>query len=169
MRREVSDTPIIRALEPVQTFIDKLVSGLVATNGVQYSPVATFGTIAVAILSKLIDPGMELALSQIEVGLTQRFTERAGATGTLNYSWQVRRRDGGTTAAWATITPLLTKGIASGANSEDTLSGFIAVGTLPAAPFDIQLTALGLVASSMTGEVKSSSYVKLVGSVIPGT
>ena len=174
MRREVSKTPIIRTIEPIQAFIDRLVGGQIATDGVQYSAIATVGTGGTVVFTKRIDPGVDLTLKSLEVGLTQRFNNLlATSVVSLSYWWRARVDNVGTSNQnWQTLSALAkgipTSGVA-GDPVEDTLSGFFPVGSLPEAPFILDLIAQGLVASGLTGEVKNSSYVKLVGIVIPGT
>jgi len=153
--------------------------GLVATDGVQYGPVATIGTTAVDVLNELIDPGYTIKTQSILVGLTQKFTGLNGSfVGSISYSWTMQPlyiRPGGTngveaiTGTTITISPTLTKGVGTLTTSEDTLSGYVPVGSIPFAPFRVKLTATGLRAAVVTGKIKSSSYIKLVGSVIPGT
>lgn len=158
-----------------KTYIHRFGRGNVATDGVVYSPIATFGTTAFEILSELVDPGYSMELQTIEVGLTQHFTELLNAVGSLVYHWKAREEyydsSQGTiyTRSYVGIQATLSKGIGSLSTSEDTLSGYLSVGSFPHAPVRFVLTALGLVASSMSGKVKNSSYVKLVGCVIPGT
>ncbi len=153
--------------------IEHLVDGNVATDGIQYSSVVTFGTTALAVFSKMIDPRVNLILQELEVGFTQKFTNVVNAVGSLSYVWQIRHRidrnGAPTIGAWVPMSATFTKGIGSLSNSEDTHSGYEPVASMPVAPFDIQLLATGLVASSMVGEVKSSSYIMLAGTVIPGT
>ena len=170
---QIKRGPVRRYAELSQTYLRHLVEGQVATDGVVYSSVATFGTTAVDVIDELIDPGMPLELQQIEVGLTQRFTELSNAVGSIFYHWRAREEwDAlGTknTGAWVILRGTLSKGIGSLANSEDTLSGYVGIGTLPRAPFRLRLTAQTLNAAQFRGEVKNSSYVRLVGTVIPGT
>ena len=164
---------------PVDITLHPWGAGLVPTDGVQYSDVATFGTVDAALANELISLPYSMDLMELEVGLTQRLTELTDAVGSLNYWWQAREeykdpvatlgRIGLVTGAWLPLTGTYSKGIGSLANSEDTFAGRVSVASLPHAPFRIQLRAAGLVASTMTGEVKSSSYVRLIGNVIPGT
>ena len=156
-----------------------IVEGQVASDGVVYAPVATFGTTALEVFAKLINPGFNLALSKLQVGLTQRFNNLlATSVGSLIYHWRAREEyidsEGSVHIdAYVNLAPTYSKGIptsgVSGDPAEDTVSGYVPVGTLKHAPFRISLMAEGLVANSMTGEVKNSSYVELAGVVIPGT
>ena len=164
--------------EFLQTYIEHLGAGLVPTDGVQYSPVATFGTTAVEILNQLIDPGLNFYLKELEVGLTQRFDNlKADSVGSLIYHWKLRPEyvnPQGTKIIgdYINITGTYSKGMPTsglaGDPAEDTFSGYVPVGSVQAAPVRAVLTAIGLVADSMTGEVKNSSYIRLIGAVIPG-
>ena len=162
-----------------QKHVIPVVEGLVATDGLVYSPVATFGTTPVDILDVLLDPGYSMALKKIQVGLTQSFDNLiASSVGSLIYYWRMRSEyinPQGTkvTGAYVNIMGTYAKGIptsgVSGDPAEDTVSGYVAVASLPGAPVRAVLTAVGLVASSMAGKVKNSSYFEIEGIVIPGT
>ncbi len=162
-------------IELFQTYTQHLGEGLIATDGVVYSPVATFGTTAVEILNKLIDPGFQLALKELEVGFTQKFEGLNGSfVASISYYWDARpewQDPVGTTriGAYVAISNTLTKGVGTLTTSEDTLSGYVPVGSVPVAPVRIRLLATGLRVAVCTGKVKNNSYIRLVGLVIPGT
>jgi len=174
-----------RSVEFIQSLTRRLVSGDVATDGVQYSSVATFGTTAVEVFNKTIDPGFNMHLDEIQVHLEERFDNlKTDSVGSLMYHWSVRSNyfdplgshgvGKDITTTWMPITGTISKGLGtSGVAADDpvigTFSGHVDPGSLPIAPFQIKLTALGIVASSMTGEVVSDSWVKFTGRVIPGT
>ena len=154
-------------------------AGQVATNGVGYSTVVTFGTTALEILNEMIKPGFSAQLQKLGVGLTQKFANLISTNvGSLIYRWEAREEyidPGGTagphliTSAWVPVSPTFSKGIGSLLTSEDTLSNWFPVATLSHIPLRLRLIAQGLVAASMTGQVKNSSYIEAVGNVIPGT
>ena len=155
-----------------------LVDGLLPTDGIQYSSVATFGTTAVEVLNKLIDPGVNLALQKLELGLTQKFEDLNGSfAGSMTYYWEANSEalvpSGGSlfpyTSTKINLTGTFTKGVGTMLTSEDTFSGLVTVASLPYAPFRLILTAVALGASRVTGKVKNASYVRLVGHIIPGT
>lgn len=160
----------------VDVFYDKshpIVAGAIPTDGVQYSAIATFGTTNVDILSKLVDPGYPLELQFLEVGLTQSFTELLSATGSLTYYWRARSEHvnpQGTkvTGSYVNLTGTYQKGLTTGQTLTDTFSGYLDVGSIPYAPVRFVLTAVGLSAATMSAKVKNSSYVRMVGVVIPG-
>ena len=166
------DIKIARTIEPWQEFIFKLVDGLVATDGIQRSPVATIGTTGVEVLSKLLDPGLDFKLLMIEVGLTQRFDNlNAASVGTANYYWQMRQENVATTRAWVNFTGTLAKGVptsgVAGDPVEDTFSGYVNVGSVPECPVRLRLMAVALADAQFLADVKNSSYAKLAGLVIP--
>lgn len=165
---DIKRGPVRRHIELLNSYTKHLVDGLCPTSGIQYSPVATLGTATLSVLDILIDPGVDFALQEIEVGLTQKFTNLKDAVGSLTYFWEARQESIATTRAYTRITADITKGIGSLSNSEDTFSGYINVGSVSEAPIRLRLMAVGLAASSMECKVKSSSYVQLLGVIIPG-
>ena len=173
-RRGIGAGPILMAQPKLQELIIHPVANLLATDGVQISAVATVGTTAVEVFTKLIDPGMDMRLLELEVGLTGRFDNLiANSVGSIAYYWRARRNIQGTQHAWLGL--MATQGIgvatggATGDPKDDTFSGYVPVGSLADAPFDLSLMAVAIVASSMLVSVKNSSYIKLIGAVIPGT
>ena len=151
--------------------------GLVATDGVVRSAVVTFGTADTQIFDELVNPGVAWKLDQIEVSFTQRFDEVANKQGSINYYWQVRSeapflgttgKPVATITAWIPISGTYQKGIGSLANSEDTFSGYIPVGSVPRAPLRVNLTANALLNAQYTGRIKNSSFIEITGMVIPG-
>lgn len=155
------------------------VTGNVATDGVVYSSVATVGTTAVEVFTSLIDPGVTVGLQELTVGLTQKFTGLNGSVaGSLGYYWRVRTEanvlgSGGTyvplTGAYVSAHATLSKLVGTLLSYEDTLSGYIPLGSIPYAPVRISLMAGGLAAANLKGEVKNSSFVAFKGIAIPGT
>lgn len=153
--------------------------GLVATDGVQYTSVASFGTTAVEVFNRLIDPGFTMKLIRpTQIGLTQEFRGQNGSfVGSIFYYWQARSEyeDSAAgvptirTGSWLNFTGTYTKGVGTLLTSEDTFSGYIPVGSLSHAPARIQLSAVGIISPSASGRVKNSSFVELEGNVlIPG-
>ena len=160
-----------------QTYLQHFGQGMVATDGVVYSSVVTFGTADTEILNQLVDPGFGMNLDEVEVGLTQRFVELGLGTGTISYYWQIRSEGqylGTTGKGVATImnyynmTGTYVKGVASAAASEDTFAGFLAIANVPRAPFRVLLTARANQNAVFTGRVKNSSFIQLSGIIIPG-
>lgn len=171
----VADRPFVEpTIEVLKEFVFPLVSGLVATDGVVYSPVGTVGTANSSIHDVIIDLGFKLALRSIEVGLTQRFDNQlTNSVASLDYYWQVRSQPHGSTYGWVNIQGTYTKVVptsgVAGDPAEDTFSGYLSVASLPFTPIRIELTARGSVMDALRGQVKNSSFIKLMGIVIPGT
>lgn len=161
--------------EAEKTYIRHLGEGNVATDGVVYAPIATCGTTGVEVLNELIDPGYGMDLKQIEVGLTQSFTELLSANGSLRFQWKAREEyydaaQGSIhTNSYVGIHGTQAKSFTTGQTLEDTLSGYLSVGSFAHAPLRFVLTAACGSAIGISGKVKNSSYVRLVGTVIPGT
>lgn len=150
----------------------------VATDGVVYSPVATFGTTAVEIFNALIDPGVTVGLKELEVGLTQKFTGlNASVAGSLSYYWLIRSEADVPSGpglfrymgSYRNVTGTFTKGVGTLIASEDTFAGRVSLAGISFTPVRISLMAQCLAAANMKGEVKSSTYVRPIGIVVPGT
>lgn len=175
-RRDVDADAIRRAVDVVQVFEQKLVEGAVATDGVVYSPAILTNPSAplpYPVLTKLIDPGVDLRLTNIEVGLTQRWDNlNAAQSFPVVYGWHMRNRSGGTIGSWITLgtfsKTMPTHGV-TGDPFEDTHSSYVSVATMPEAPLELKLEASVASGYNLTGEVKNSSYIKLIGIVIPGS
>ena len=173
-RKGVTDSPIQRLIEPLQIHSIHPVGGLVATDGVQHSAVVTVGTTAIEVFTALIDPGVDLKLKEVYVGLTQKFdNQQAASVGSLTYHWRARQNNQATQGSWHAIMATQSKLVAtSGATGDpvtDTFSGYIPVATLSEAPFDLSLMAVSSMDNSLLAQVKNSCRVDLVGVVIPGT
>ena len=163
------------AIDPFQTYVQHLGAGAIATDGVQYSSTATFGTTNAEILNELISPPFHLSLKEVEVSFVQKFEGLNGSlVATMNYYWEMRpeyinAQGSVVTGTYINLSGTLSKAVGTLITSEDTLEGYIPVGSIPAAPVRIRLMASGLNASVATGKVKNNSYVRLVGIVIPGS
>ena len=169
-----------RGIDLSQSFLRHFGEGAVATNGVQYSSAVTVNTTAVVVFNELIDPGFQLKTKQVEVGLTFKTTHLGSTAGSLMFYWQVKSDYRGVgwfdpvgtlrSCSYVMITNgTMGSSIGSAVSNsyEHTLSGYLPVASLPAAPIRLRLIA-EKTANQFTAQVKSSSYVKLVGVVIPG-
>ena len=165
-------------IDVVQSYIKHFGEGLVATDGVVYTAIATFGTTPVEVLNELVNPGFNMQLQEIEVGFTPRLAGLNGSfVGSLIYHWDMREEwfdafggaNVGTmrTGGWINIAGTYAKSTGTVVAVEDTFSGYVPVGSVPHAPVRVRLTAQALVPNS-TGRVKNSSYIQLFGQVIPG-
>lgn len=171
---DIKRGPIRRYIGVNQSYLEHLVSGQVATDGVVYGAVVTVGTTAVEIFNRLVNPGFSLGNKTIFVGLTQRFTELTGSVGSVNYQWDARSEfvnaDGSiNTLAYAQIGATYSKGVAASTTSDDTFTGYLSTASLPGSPIRIRLNAVATGAARVTAQLKNSSFVELEGIVIPGT
>ena len=155
-----------------------LVEGLVATDGIQYSSVATFGTTPTEVFQKLIDPGKTVKLKSCWLGLTQMFTGLNGSmVGSIRYYWtatpEYKVPSGGFIVAATGVTLPITgtyqKAVGTLTTSEDTFAGYVPVASLPYAPFRLRLYAVDIKAATTKGQVKNSSIALIQGNTIPGT
>ena len=170
-----------RGIDVSQSYIKHFGEGAVATDGVQYSTAMTVATTGVAVFNELIDPGFQLKIQQVEVGLTFKTTHLGSTAGSLMFYWQAKSDYKGTgwfdpvgtlrSCSYVMITNgTMGSSIGSAVSNsyEHTLSGYLPVASLPAAPIRLRLIAQQT-ANFFTVKVKNSSYVKLVGVVIPGS
>lgn len=162
--------------ELIQDINLPLVDGAVATDGVQYSSVATVGTTAVTVFNKLFDPGFTIGLQKLEVGLTQAFAGLNGSSvASANYYWTaaseyVNSQGTQITGAAVPITGTYARSAGTLLSSEDTFSGYVSVASIPFAPVRLKLIAVDAnKAADFTAKVKSSSFIRMVGHIIPGT
>ncbi len=172
---DIKRGPIRRYIGANQSYLEHLVSGQVATDGVVYGAVLTIGTTGVNVMNQVVNPGFSMQNKEIHFAITTKFTELTGSVGSVNYSLQARSEfldAQGSLYAPATYVPIsgtYSKGVAASSTSEDTLSGYISVASLPGSPIRVILGASSTGASRLTGQIKNSSFVELAGLVIPGT
>lgn len=159
-------------------YVKNFGEGLIGTAGIVYGAVSTFGTTAVQVLDELVDPGFTMRLQRLNVGLTQEFRGQNGSfVGTIFYYWEARSEYIDTpagvptqrTGAWINVSGTYTKGVGTLTTSEDTFSGYVPVGSITHAPVRLRLTAVGVRDLAASGRIKNSSFVELVGLVIPGS
>lgn len=162
-------------------FYDKTfhpVEGQVGTD--PWKSVASLGASAVELLSALIDPGVEVRPDELEFVLNYRFSTITSNTGSLDYNWKIRSEDyigyasGGVPTlkvdSYVALSPSYSHSIAGSTHSAGSLTGYFSVASLPhGAPFRVVLTAKAQAADKLVGQVHNSSYVRLIGRVVPGT
>lgn len=165
------------SIDSLTEYIHHFGAGLIATDGVVNAGTVAYGTESANIVDALINPGAQLRARHIEVGLTQTFTSANGSfNGSLSYYWQARtehiEQETGIptlkTGDWVALTGTLQKVIATLGSTEDTLSGRIDVGSLTNFPARFRLVAFAHTNPSGNGKMKNSSFIKVVGEVIPG-
>ena len=166
------------SIDALTEYIHHFGAGLIATDGVVYAGTIAYGTTAANVVDELINPGVTMRARKVEVGLTQLFTGANGSfNGSLSYYWQARSEyvdwasGVGTlkTGSWVPLVGTLQKTVGTLATSEDTLSGRIDVGSLTHFPARFRLTAFAHTNPSGNCKMKNSSYIKIIGEVIPGT
>ncbi len=172
-RRGIPPGVPVRITETILDIVHPLVGGNVATDGVQYSSVATVGTTAVEVLSQLIDYGVDLKNKYLYTELTQKFTNLlAAGAGTLLYYWEARQENQGTTRDYTGLIATLSKNIptlgVTGDAVEDTFKGFLDLATFPESPIRLRLMAKAFRAANIEAKVKNTSLIEVCGIVIPG-
>ena len=170
-RREVLASPVQRIVDQLVAYEKVLsITNTIATDGVQYSGVITVGTVAANIMLETIDPGVDVRLKSLEVSLTVRFDNLIAAVGSIHYVAEIARNNQGTIDFFLRISPTMALGVGSLTYVEQTLTGQVDLTGLliPEAPLNIRVYAAALVASSMTGRIKNTSYVSLVGNALVG-
>jgi hypothetical protein len=83
-------------LDPLVDFEDRLVSGTLTHNGIQYSQeVTTAGAgVEIAAFSKFVDPLVEGRILWVEFELVAEFRAVSSPTADLTWRWQARNGDG---------------------------------------------------------------------------
>ena len=146
-------------------FEDRLVSGELTANGVQYSDEVTTGdaNVDVDALSKLIDPVLEGRVILVEFGLTAEFKAVSSATADLSWKWQARNKDG----TWVDLHSAITETDIGTTYVSRTRSGyFTPVANLQNVPFEVRLLLQCNEANQGRAKVKNSSYVRVVYRVV---
>ena len=149
-------------------FEDRLVSGDLSQDGIQWSPEITSGgaNVLTDALAKLIDPVLEGRIISVEFGLTAWFRQigAAGAATDLRWQWQARNKDG----TWVDLHPEVTEAATeSDINYERTRSGFaVVVDNFNAVPFELRLRFRTSLAGQGRAKVKNSSYTRVVYRVV---
>jgi hypothetical protein len=142
-------------------FGDRLVSGALTEDGIQYSSEVTTGDadVDVNVLSKLIDPGLEGDILWIEFGLTAEFKAVSSATADLIWKWQARNKDG----TWVDLHPAVTETDIGTTYKSCTRSGYFEPeANFNRVPFDIRLILQCNEADEGRAKVKNSSYVRVI-------
>jgi hypothetical protein len=166
MRRGVSPAPIQMAGGLYIDHTQPLVSGLVATDGVQYGAVATITNALTAGFQERLDFGLDMKTWLLELNLTARFTNVLTSLAcSLSTYWQAK---GKTATAWVNISPSINipVGTQNGNTAELVFNGAISRLTISELPFDLRLAGLGT-ADGCIVQLKNNSTIRFVASVIP--
>ena len=122
-------------------FEDRLVSGELTADGIQWSTEVTSGgaDVLTDALAKLIDPVLEGRIILVEFGLTAWYRQigAPGAATDLRWQWQARNKNG----TWVDLHPEVTEAASEAdTNYERTRSGFAAISAnFNAVPFELRL------------------------------
>ncbi len=162
-------------VETAQSFTLHPVAGLVATDGVQRTAVATFGTTPVAIFDEIINPGYNMQLTELETVLEATFVGLDAAfVGSINFQWEmgaVFENPAGTLISepLVSVTGTIEDATGTQATINRSFEGYVPVGSVPHGPIRLVLTAAGIRANAATGQVLNTSYLRMVGNHIPGS
>ena len=160
---DAAGNPILPRYIPELKLIDfeeRLVSGDLTADGVQYSSEVTSGGADAwtDALSKIIDPDIDGDLLWAELGLTAEFQQLNGTT-TLTWQWQARNKDG----TWVDLHTEVTESANTITSyTARTRQGFNKKTNFDAVPCEVKLRFKTSEANQGKAKVKSSSYVRVV-------
>jgi len=146
-------------------FEDRLVSGDLASDGVQYSDEVTTGDADadVDVLTKVVDPGLEGDILWVEFGLTAEFKAVSSSTADLIWKWQARNKDG----TWVDLHSAVTETDIGTTYESRTRSGYFEPETnFNYVPFEVRLILQCNEANEGKAKVKNSSYVRVIYKVV---
>jgi len=145
----------------LQDFEDRLVTGDLTADGVQYSPEVTSGAINTwtDAPSKLVEPGIRGEIIRLEIGLTAEFIQ-LNTTTTLTWQWQIRNKNG----TWVDLHPAVEEAANTITSyTARTRQGFASLGAnLNVVPFEVKLRFQTSEANQGKARVKSSSYARVI-------
>ncbi len=146
-------------------FEDRLVSGVLTEDGVQYSSEVTTGAADtdVTVLSKLINPVLEGRVLLVEFGVTADFKAVSSGTADLIWKWQARNKDG----TWVDLHSAVTETDIGLTYESRTRSGyFTPEANFQNAPFEVRLILQCNELNEGRARVKNSSYVRVIYRVV---
>ena len=146
-------------------FEDRLVSGALTEDGVQYSSEVTTGAADtdVTVLSKLINPVLEGGILLVEFGVTADFKAVSSDTADLIWKWQARNKDG----TWADLHSAVTETNIGTTYKSRTRSGyFTPEANFQNVPFEVRLILQCNELNEGRARVKNSSYVRVIYRVV---
>ena len=146
-------------------FEDRLVSGALTEDGIQYSAEVTTGDadVDVDVLTKVVDPGLEGDILWVEFGLTAEFKAVSSGTADLIWKWQARNKNG----TWVDLHPAVTETDIGTTYKSRTRSGyFTPVANFQEVPLEIRLILQCNEANEGRAKVKNSSYVRVIYKVV---
>jgi len=146
-------------------FEDRLVSGALTEDGIQYSSEVTTGAANtdVTVLSKLINPVLEGGILLVECGLTADFKAVSSGTADLIWKWQARNKDG----TWVDLHSAVTETNIGTTYKSCTRSGyFTPEANFQNVPFEVRLILQCNELNEGRARVKNSSYVRVIYRVV---
>jgi len=146
-------------------FEDRLVSGALTEDGVQYSSEITTGAADtdVTVLSKLINPVLEGGILLVEFGVTADFKAVSSGTADLIWKWQARNKDG----TWVDLHSAVTETNIGTTYKSRTRSGyFTPEANFQNVPFEVRLILQCSELNEGRARVKNSSYVRVLYRVV---
>ncbi len=146
-------------------FEDRLVSGDLTEDGIQYSSEVTTGTADtdVTVLSKLINPVIEGEIILVEFGVTADFKAVSSATADLIWKWQARNEAG----SWVDLHSAVTETDIGTTYQSRTRSGyFTPEANFQDVPFEVRLILQCNELDEGRARVKNSSYVRVIYRVV---
>ncbi len=146
-------------------FEDRLVSGVLTEDGIQYSSEVTTGAADtdVTVLSKLINPVLEGGVLLVEFGLTADFKAVSSGTADLIWKWQARNKDG----TWVDLHSAITETDIGTTYQSRTRSGyFTPEANFQNVPFEVRLILQCSELNEGRARVKNSSYVRVIYRVV---
>ena len=146
-------------------FEDRLVSGALTEDGIQYSSEVTSGAADadVTVLSKLINPVLEGRILLVEFGVTTDFKAVSSGTADLIWKWQARNKDG----TWVDLHSAVTETDIGTTYKSRTRSGyFTPEANFQNVPFEVRLILQCNELNEGRARVKNSSYVRVIYRVV---
>ena len=146
-------------------FEDRLVSGALTEDGIQYSSEVSTGAADtdVTVLSKLINPVLEGRILLVEFGLTADFKAVSSGTADLIWKWQARNKDG----TWVDLHSAVTETDIGTTYKSRTRSGyFTPEANFQDVPFEVRLILQCNELNEGRARVKNSSYVRVIYRVV---
>jgi len=146
-------------------FEDRLVSGALTEDGIQYSSEVTSGAADtdVTVLSKLINPVLEGGILLVEFGVTADFKAVSSGTADLIWKWQARNKEG----TWVDLHSAVTEtDIGTTYESRSRSGYFTPEANFQNVPFEVRLILQCNELNEGRARVKNSSYVRVIYRVV---
>ena len=146
-------------LDPLIDFEDRLVSGDLTENGVQYSDeaITTDADTYIEAFTKTIDPLIEGELLWVELRLAAELKAISSAAADLKWKWQARNKDG----TWVDLHSEVTEADIGTTYQSRTRSGYFTPGAdFQRVPFEVRLLLQCNEANQGRARVRNDSYIR---------